>query len=297
MARLAPVTKAIPGFKGHVPWIAFPCDSCGFPATYAVKIEPRVDSCDGVAGTFGWDPAVIQVGFLWAGTTQALVDLLGQRLDAGGWTRGNAPAWAEDGAGDVWNYPPGHAPVETLTLDPHSHGPWMVNLRRSQRESRSSATTRLRRGDPEHRPGGVIQAVMLGDRELPHTGTSAMLSSPPTTVAVITGSDIVDSVPVIRGSSDRSVLVLTSLSSGPKHGYALIKDIESFSGVSLGPGSLYGAIDKLEHAGLIEAMPGEGRRKPYRITARGAADLREQLVLSEKVFSVGLDRLAGAGGT
>ncbi len=124
-----------------------------------------------------------------------------------------------------------------------------------------------------------------------------MLSSPPTTVAVITGSDIVDSVPVIRGSSDRSVLVLTSLSSGPKHGYALIKDIESFSGVSLGPGSLYGAIDKLEHAGLIEAMPGEGRRKPYRITARGAADLREQLVLSEKVFSVGLDRLAGAGGT
>lgn len=129
MARLAPVTKVIPGFdKGHVPWIAFPCDSCGFPATYAVKIEPRVDSCDGVAGTFGWDPAVIQVGFLWAGTTQALVDLLGQRLDARGWTRGNAPAWAEDGVGDVWNYPPGHAPVETLTLDPHSHGPWMVTI-------------------------------------------------------------------------------------------------------------------------------------------------------------------------
>jgi DNA-binding PadR family transcriptional regulator len=104
-------------------------------------------------------------------------------------------------------------------------------------------------------------------------------------------------MPVIRGSSDRSVLVLTSLSSGPKHGYALIKDIESFSGITLGPGSLYGAIDKLEHAGLIKAMPGEGRRKPYRITARGTSDLREQLTLSEKISSVGLGRLAGAGGS
>jgi DNA-binding PadR family transcriptional regulator len=101
---------------------------------------------------------------------------------------------------------------------------------------------------------------------------------------------------VIRGSSDRSVLVLTSLSSGPKHGYALIMDIESFAGVTLGPGSLYGAIAKLEQAGLVESMPREGRRKPYRITARGAADLREQLQLSERISSVGLGRLAGAAG-
>jgi len=93
------------------------------------------------------------------------------------------------------------------------------------------------------------------------------------------------------------VLVLTSLSSGPKHGYALIKDIASFSGVTLGPGSLYGAIAKLEHAGLIEAIPGDGRRKPYRLTARGEADLREQLKLSERISSVGLGRLAGAGGS
>jgi DNA-binding PadR family transcriptional regulator len=103
-------------------------------------------------------------------------------------------------------------------------------------------------------------------------------------------------VAVIRGSSDRSVLVLTSLSSGPKHGYALIKDIESFAGVTLGPGSLYGAIAKLEHAGLVEALPGEGRRKPYRITARGASDLREQLEQAQTVSKVGLRRLAGTSG-
>jgi DNA-binding PadR family transcriptional regulator len=100
---------------------------------------------------------------------------------------------------------------------------------------------------------------------------------------------------VIRGSSDRSVLVLTSLSSGPKHGYALIKDIESFAGVTLGPGTLYGAIAKLEQAGLVEALPGEGRRKPYRITAQGAADLRAQLEQSQAISTVGLGRLAGSG--
>lgn len=100
---------------------------------------------------------------------------------------------------------------------------------------------------------------------------------------------------VIRGSSDRSVLVLTSLSSGPKHGYALVKDIQTFAGITLGPGTLYGAIAKLEQAGLVEALPGDGRRKPYRITARGAADLREQLEQSQVVSLVGLGRLAGSG--
>lgn len=90
--------------------------------------------------------------------------------------------------------------------------------------------------------------------------------------------------------------MLTSLSSGPKHGYALIKDIESFAGVTLGPGSLYGAIAKLEQAGLVEPLAGEGRRKPYRITAQGSADLQAQLEQSQLISEVGLGRLAGAPG-
>jgi len=49
----------------------------------------------------------------------------------------------------------------------------------------------------------------------------------------------------IRGSSDRSVLVLTSLAGGPKHGYALIKDIEGFASIKPGPGTLYACIAKL----------------------------------------------------
>ena len=75
----------------------------------------------------------------------------------------------------------------------------------------------------------------------------------------------------IRGSSDRSILVLTSLAGGPKHGYSLIKDIEEFAAVTLGPGTLYGCLSKLEQAGLVEPLPAEERRHPYRITAAGLA--------------------------
>ncbi len=98
----------------------------------------------------------------------------------------------------------------------------------------------------------------------------------------------------IRGSSDRSVLVLTSLANGPKHGYALIKDIEDFSGVKMGPGTLYGCLSKLEDAGLIEALPAQDRRHPYRLTAQGSATLSERLSESARIAKLGLKRLASA---
>jgi DNA-binding PadR family transcriptional regulator len=74
-------------------------------------------------------------------------------------------------------------------------------------------------------------------------------------------------------TNEPGVLILTSLASGPKHGYALAKDIEDFAGVTLGPGTLYGAITRLEERGLIEATAGDRRRRPYRITAGGRAAL------------------------
>jgi DNA-binding PadR family transcriptional regulator len=98
----------------------------------------------------------------------------------------------------------------------------------------------------------------------------------------------------IRGSSDRSVLVLTSLIDGPKHGYALIKDIEDFAGVTLGPGTLYGCLSKLERAGLVEALPSEERRHPYRITSAGLVVVHERLSESARIAQIGLKRIAGA---
>jgi DNA-binding PadR family transcriptional regulator len=95
----------------------------------------------------------------------------------------------------------------------------------------------------------------------------------------------------IRGSSDRSILILTSLAGSPKHGYALIKDIEEFAGVQLGAGTLYGALAKLEEDGLVEALPAEDRRRPYQITAAGAEGLAAHLQTARQVTDTGLRRL------
>ena len=92
--------------------------------------------------------------------------------------------------------------------------------------------------------------------------------------------------------SDPALLILASLADGPKHGYAMLGDIETMTGIRLGPGTLYGALARLENSGLIEALPAEARRRPYRITAKGIQALREQLSLLKKLASEGLNRLA-----
>ncbi|HEY7419069.1 MAG TPA: helix-turn-helix transcriptional regulator [Ktedonobacteraceae bacterium] len=91
--------------------------------------------------------------------------------------------------------------------------------------------------------------------------------------------------------SDPSLLILSSLASGPKHGYAMMQDIEEFSGVHLEPGTLYGALARLERRGWIEPLAAEDRRRPYRITGAGAAALREQLSTMQQIVSTGMQRL------
>ena len=93
------------------------------------------------------------------------------------------------------------------------------------------------------------------------------------------------------------MLVLTSLAEGPKHGYAITLDVERLSGVRLGPGTLYGALSRLEGRGLIEALPAEDRRHPYRLTSAGSTALAEQLQTLERVARSGLDRLRVAEAT
>ena len=98
----------------------------------------------------------------------------------------------------------------------------------------------------------------------------------------------------IRAVNDPGLLILTSLVSGPKHGHALLLDIESFAGVRLGPGTLYGAITRLEERGLIEPLEADERRRPYRITAAGSSALSESLSGLRRVVEVGMTRLAAA---
>ena len=91
--------------------------------------------------------------------------------------------------------------------------------------------------------------------------------------------------------SDPPLLVLASLANGPKHGHLMIEDIVRLCGTRLGPGTLYGAIARLEQQGWIEPLPPEKRRQPYRITAEGLRVLRAKLTTLQQFAKTGLKRL------
>jgi DNA-binding PadR family transcriptional regulator len=95
--------------------------------------------------------------------------------------------------------------------------------------------------------------------------------------------------------AEPALLVLASLADGDKHGYAITQDIATEVGVTLGPGTLYGVIARLEERGLIEALPADGRRRPYRITHAGADALATQAARMRDLASMTLTRLRLAG--
>lgn len=92
-------------------------------------------------------------------------------------------------------------------------------------------------------------------------------------------------------ANDAQILVLCALAEGPLHGYAINAAIEQFAGERLGPGSLYGALARLEAKRLIEAMDGVGRQRPVRLTPQGAALLERELRAMAEVSRTGLRRL------
>ncbi len=95
--------------------------------------------------------------------------------------------------------------------------------------------------------------------------------------------------------NDPTLLILLSLAEGDKHGHALAGDIEAVAGVRLGPGTLYGAIARLEERGLIEPLAEDGRRRPYRLTRTGLAALDEGVRELRRLAAAGDARLGAAG--
>jgi DNA-binding PadR family transcriptional regulator len=82
--------------------------------------------------------------------------------------------------------------------------------------------------------------------------------------------------------SEAVLLILTSLADEPRHGYALIKDIEGLTSgrVLLTTGTLYGAIRRLVEDGLIEPFDQEDTtrdKQAYRLTNEGRKQLRAEL--------------------
>jgi DNA-binding PadR family transcriptional regulator len=98
------------------------------------------------------------------------------------------------------------------------------------------------------------------------------------------GGDISD----LGRFTDVALLVLLSLAGGaPKHGYAMIEDIQAFSGTLLEPGTLYGALMRLERQGWIAPQAAEERRRPYVITPGGHAALSAGLATLRRIVATG----------
>ena len=93
--------------------------------------------------------------------------------------------------------------------------------------------------------------------------------------------------------TDPGLLVMTSLAEGSRHGYAILQDVQATTGVRLGPGTLYGALARLEQRGLIEQLDSDDpRRRPYRLTSRGSAVLAERLEHMRRFVALGRKRMA-----
>ena len=89
--------------------------------------------------------------------------------------------------------------------------------------------------------------------------------------------------------------ILLALADGEKHGYAIMLDVQRFAGIELGPGTLYAAITRLVSCGWIRPLEaGDRRRRPYRITAEGRAQLQKEAEHLNRVAKTALGRLKPA---
>ena len=95
--------------------------------------------------------------------------------------------------------------------------------------------------------------------------------------------------------------MLVAMAGGPRHGYSIAQEVESLSDgrIVMGPGTLYGSLQRMTDAELIEetANPGEeglhvGRRRYYRMTPLGAAALRSESERLLRAVHVAQERLA-----
>ena len=105
-----------------------------------------------------------------------------------------------------------------------------------------------------------------------------------------------DELATLGRFAEPSLAILLALSGGPKHGYAIMAEARELTGEPLGPGTLYATLARLESRGLIEGLPAQDRRRPYRLTPGGAATLRAHLESIGGIASIGLARLAGSDG-
>lgn len=98
--------------------------------------------------------------------------------------------------------------------------------------------------------------------------------------------------------------ILLGLAQGPKHGYAILKDVEDVSEgkVTLSTGTLYEALARLLDQGLIERVESAGEqnhpgrpRKHYRLTARGLRVMQAETARLQALLLAAQQRLGLKG--
>ena len=94
--------------------------------------------------------------------------------------------------------------------------------------------------------------------------------------------------------------VLVAMADGPRHGYAIAQEVEELTGgrIVMGPGTLYGSLQRMVASGLIAEAenPGEdglhaSRRRYYRMTPTGSAALRAESERLLRAVTVAQERL------
>lgn len=104
--------------------------------------------------------------------------------------------------------------------------------------------------------------------------------------------------------SEAVLQILLSLADGPSHGYGIMQDVEARTAgrVTLGPGTLYGAVKRLRKRELIEELQAtetpdteDDRRRYYRLTALGREVVRLEVERIARLLETARDKLAPEG--
>jgi DNA-binding PadR family transcriptional regulator len=93
--------------------------------------------------------------------------------------------------------------------------------------------------------------------------------------------------------------ILLALSSGERHGYGIMKQVEADSQgkVTMGPGTLYGSLKRMLDAGLVRESDkrvdpemDDERRIYYQITGTGAEALAAELERYRRIVTIAQQR-------
>ena len=95
-----------------------------------------------------------------------------------------------------------------------------------------------------------------------------------------------------------TLLILVALADQPKHGYAIMQDVDAMTGWQMRAGTLYGALARMGRRGWIEEIQTDDyRRRPYALTAAGRLELVRHLSLLDVITKTGHKRIARRGTT